>query len=113
MKDDLLRLHHNSQRMKILNALLRYPAGGVGREVEFEDLFDAVALMGAAMVPDQLDFHLRMLEEWNWVELRRGATEKKVDAILGATLTAAGVDRIDIGRMPDLHETQGLKRGRQ
>jgi hypothetical protein len=113
MKDDMLRLHHNAQRMKILRALLLYPAGGVGREVAFDDLFDAVAVMGAPMVPDQLDFHLRMLEEWNWAELRRGDTEKKVDAILGATLTAAGVDRIDIGKMPEPQETQGLKRRRQ
>ena len=109
MSDDLVRLHHNKQRMKILQALLKYPEGGVGREIAFDDLFDAVALIGAAMVPDQLDFHLRMLEEWNWVELRRGDTDKKIGAILGVTLTAAGVDRIDIGKMPELSETQGLK----
>jgi hypothetical protein len=109
MSDDLMRLHHNKQRMKILKALLKYPAGGVGREVDFEDLYDAASLMGAAMVPDQLDFHLRVLEEWGWVDLWRGNTEKRVDAILTVTLTAAGLDRIDIGKMPELNETQGPK----
>lgn len=113
MKDELLRLHHNAQRMKVLKALLKYPSGGVGQEVAFDDLFDAIAIMGGALVPDQLDFHLRVLEEWNWVELRRGDTEKKANAILGVTLTAAGLDRIDIGKMPDLSETQGLKKTRR
>jgi len=110
MPEEMMRLHHNSQRMKILKALLRYPTGGVGCEVAFEDLLDAAALMNAPMVPDQLDFHLRVLEEWNWVELRRGKTDKRVNAILGAVLTAAGMDRIDIGHMPSPEETQGLKR---
>jgi DNA-binding transcriptional ArsR family regulator len=110
MSDDLLRLHHNAQRMKILKALLKYPGGGVGREVSFDDLFDALDLMHCAMVPDQLDFHLRVCEEWGWVDLRRGASETKPDAILAATLTVAGLDRIDIGKMPAPQETQKLKR---
>jgi DNA-binding transcriptional ArsR family regulator len=110
MSDEMMRLHHNQQRMKILRALLKHPAGGVGQEILFEDLFDALDLMHASMVPDQLDFHLRVMEDWNWVELRRGNTERRANAILGITLTAAGLDRIDIGKMPDLAETQGLKR---
>jgi hypothetical protein len=106
-QQDIDRLRYNRQRMKVLKGLLRL--AGVGREVDFNDLWELCARMGAAMVPDQLDFHLRFMEEWNWVELRRATTPRKVDEIVGVTLTGAGVDRIDIGRMPTPEETQGLR----
>jgi len=107
-RQEVDRLRHNRHRMKILKALLSL--AGVGREADFNDLWELCARMGAAMVPDQLDFHLRFMEQWNWVEVRRGSTKRSVDEILSVTLTAAGLDRIDIGHMPTLEETQQLRR---
>jgi hypothetical protein len=94
------RVRHNYQRMKVLKALNE--ARGVGREIDFDELLDVCDAMNAAMVPATLDFHLRYMALRGWVSLRIGRTKEAVDAILGVTLTDRGVDRIDIGRMPEL-----------
>jgi len=102
------RLHHNFQRMKLLKALNLH--AGLGEWVDFDELLDVLDKMDAPMVPDQLAYHLKFCEEWNWVELKRGRTAQNVAAILKVKLTGAGLDRIDIGKMPGLEETQGLRR---
>jgi hypothetical protein len=102
------RLRHNWQRMKVLKALNEH--AGVAEWVDFGELLDVLDKMDAPMVPDQLAYHLKFCEEWNWVELKRGRTDQEVNGILKVKLTAAGLDRIDIGKMPELEETQGLRR---
>ena len=92
------RVRHNHQRMKILKALLELV--GVDREAGFEELIEVCDNMGAPMVPRTLDFHLRYMRQSGWVKLRIERTNRKVDDIVGVTLTAPGVDRIDIGQMP-------------
>lgn len=92
------RVRHNHQRMKILKALLELV--GVDREAGFEELIEVCDNMGAPMVPRTLDFHLHYMRQSGWVKLRIERTSRKVDEIVGVTLMAPGVDRIDIGRMP-------------
>ncbi len=99
------RIRHNHQRMKILKALLELV--GVDREAGFDELLEVADKMGASMVPHALDFHLRYMRQRGWVMLRIESTGRKVDQIVGVKLTAKGVDRIDIGRMPGLEELNG------
>lgn len=99
MKTNLDRVRYNHQRMKILKAL--NSMAGVDREADFQELLDVCDKMGLPLVPAQLDYHLRYMRQRRWVSLRIGPNERRADAILGVTLTARGVDRIDIGKMPE------------
>ncbi len=96
------RVRHNHQRMEILKALLELV--GVDREASFEELLEVCDNMGAPMIPCTLDFHLRYMRPNDWVKLRIERTSRRVDDIVGVTLTANGVDRIDIGWMPSPEE---------
>ena len=111
MSASVERIRHNHQRMKILKALLQLV--GVDRKAGFDELLEVCDSMGAPMVPRTLDFHLRYMRQEGWVKLRIERTSRKVDDIVGVTLTASGVDRIDIGRMPELEDTQKTGRGHE
>ncbi len=102
MTADAERIRHNAQRMTILKAVLDLV--GVDREAGVAEILKTCDRVGYPMVPDKLDFHLRYMREWGWVKLRTESTVRHVDEILGARLTAYGVDRIDIGEMPKLGE---------
>jgi len=98
------RIHHNRQRMGILKALNVHV--GVGEWVDFEEAIEVLDKMDLPMVPNQLSFHLRFCEGHGWVDLKRGRTEESANAILKVRLTVVGLDRIDIGKMPDPQDTQ-------
>lgn len=94
------RIRHNYQRMKILKAINE--SRGVGREIEADELLEQCAAMGSPMVPPVLDYHLRYMAQRGWVVLQLGPNDERVDAVIAVTLTARGLDRIDIGKMPEL-----------
>lgn len=96
----LERVRHNQQRMKILKALNLLV--GVDREADFGTLLDACDNMNAPMVESQLDYHLRYMRAQGWVILRVERTQRSVDEIVAVKLTPKGVDRIDLGKMPEL-----------
>lgn len=96
----LERLRRNMQRMKVLKALNLLV--GVDRETDFETLLNACDIMNAPMVESQLDYHLRLMNAKGWVILRIERTQRRVDDIVGIKLTPKGVDRIDLGKMPEL-----------
>jgi hypothetical protein len=105
---DTERIRHNYHRMKILKALNEHV--GVNEWVDFEELQDVLEKFNLPLLSGQLSFHLRYCEDQGWVELKRGRTEKKVNAILQVKLAAAGLDRVDIGQMPSLEQSQKFPR---
>ena len=104
MSEDTERIRHNFQRMKILKALTKHV--GVGVWLDLDELLTVLDKFNVPMVPDQLSFHLRYCQEQGWVELQRGKTKARGDTILRVKVTAAGIDRVDIGTMPELADTQ-------
>jgi hypothetical protein len=107
--NETARVHHNRQRMAILRALklhLETLSLGIGDWLDFDELREVLDKMDLPMVTGQLAFHVSVCEAHGWLDLKRGRTERSVNAILKVRLTAAGLDRIDIGKMPDLEDTQ-------